>query len=201
MNKRASYHHGDLKKTLVIEARKFLNEEGYEKFSLRKLAGRVGVSPMAPYRHFKTKEELFGAIVDDALEQFAQALEKSIPSEAPPLEQIVHLCIGYIRFFVNNPDILKVLFMEVNNRNATMMRQDQTNELNETLRNQRSFNIYATLAKQIASQMPGFNEDEVILTFWSRAHGMAILISQEPWAFNVDKFTDEMLKKMFRTAL
>lgn len=200
MKERSTYHHGDLKNSLVNEARKLLNEDGYEKFSLRRLAKQVGVSAMAPYRHFKTKEKLLGAVVDDAFEQFAMALEKSVPSEAPLVDQMVHMCIGYIRFFVNNPDILKVLFMEVRNRNATIMSQDKTQDLTEQLRNQKSFHMYSTLARRITPQLPGFSDDEAILAFWARAHGLAILISQEAWSFDIEKITDEMLEKMIRTA-
>lgn len=201
MKTRTSYHHGDLKKALVREARRLLNEDGYDNFSLRKLAKRVGVSAMAPYRHFKTKEKLFGAIVDDAFEQFALALEESVPREAPLMDQMIHMCIGYVRFFVANPDILKVLFMEVRNRNVTMMSQDKTKDLNERLRNQKSFHMYSTLARRIRRHLPGFTDDEVILAIWARAHGLAILLSQETWLFDTGKITDEMLEKMIRTAI
>lgn len=201
MSERSTYHHGDLKKTLVSEARKLLDEDGFEKFSLRKLAKRVGVSPMAPYRHFKTKEELFGAIIDDAFEQFAQALEKSVPENASLIDQIVHMCVGYVRFFIDNPDILKVLFMENRNRNATMMSQDSSKDLTERLSTQKSFDMYSTLARKIAPQLPDFSEDETILAFWARAHGLAILISQETWVFDARKITDEMLEKMIRRGL
>jgi AcrR family transcriptional regulator len=201
MKARSTYHHGDLKKSLVNEARKLLNEDGYEKFSLRRLAKQVGVSAMAPYRHYKTKEELLGAIVDDALEQFALALEKSVPHDAPLVEQMVHMCIGYIRFFVNNPDILKILFVEVRNRNATMMSQDKTKDLAEKLRNQKSFHMYSTLAKRITPQLPGLSDEEAIMAIWARAHGLAVLISQETWLYDAEKITDEMLEKMIRTAI
>ncbi len=201
MKARTSYHHGDLKKALVREARKLLSEDGYDKFSLRKLAKRVGVSAMAPYRHFKTKEKLFGAIVDDAFEQFALALEESVPREAPLMDQMIHMCVGYVRFFVDNPDILKVLFMEVRNRNATMMSQDTTKDLSERLRNQKSFHMYSSLARRVRHLLPGFTDDEVILAIWARAHGLAILLSQETWLFDTGKITDEMLEKMIRTAI
>ena len=198
---RATYHHGDLKKTLVLEGRQLLSEDGYEKFSLRKLAKRLGVSSMASYRHFKTKEELFGAIVEDAFEQFAQALEKSVPKEASLMEQMVHMCIGYVRFFINNPDILKVLFMEDRHRNATIMNQDETQDLTERMRTQKSFHLYSTLAKRLTPLFPDLNEEEVILAIWSRAHGLAILISQETWLFDAGKISDETLEKVIRAAI
>lgn len=41
--------------------------KGYEKASLRSIAGQVGISATAIYRHFKDKETLFGALVEPDL--------------------------------------------------------------------------------------------------------------------------------------
>ena len=48
-----TYHHGDLKTQLIREGLKLLDAEGYQGFTLRKVAKLCGVSQTAPYRHFK----------------------------------------------------------------------------------------------------------------------------------------------------
>ena len=47
------YHHGDLSRALVMAARRILETEGPAALSLRAVAREAGVSPAAPYRHFK----------------------------------------------------------------------------------------------------------------------------------------------------
>ncbi len=51
-----TYHHGDLKESLIIEGLKLFNEEGADKFSLRKVAALCNVSHSAPYKHFKIRK-------------------------------------------------------------------------------------------------------------------------------------------------
>lgn len=58
MEKTDKYHHGNLKKELIEEGIKLMNEVGESGLSLRKIAIRCGVSNAAPYAHFKSKEEL-----------------------------------------------------------------------------------------------------------------------------------------------
>ncbi|WP_397419673.1 TetR family transcriptional regulator, partial [Phenylobacterium sp.] len=51
------YHHGDLRRALVEAARRLLEAEGPSALSLRAVAREAGVSPAAPYHHFKDKAE------------------------------------------------------------------------------------------------------------------------------------------------
>ena len=56
------YHFGNLKETLIEQGIALIYEEGIEKFSLRKLAKKVGVSATACYNHFGNIEELLQAM-------------------------------------------------------------------------------------------------------------------------------------------
>lgn len=56
------YHHGDLSRALVDAARKILETEGPAALSLRAVAREAGVSPAAPYHHFKDKNDLLEAV-------------------------------------------------------------------------------------------------------------------------------------------
>ena len=58
------YHHGDLKRALILEAMELIEEDGA--LSLRELGRRLGVSPGAPYRHFKSRAALMDAVAEEA---------------------------------------------------------------------------------------------------------------------------------------
>jgi AcrR family transcriptional regulator len=49
------YHHGDLRRALLDAAEKVLERDGPGGLSLRAVAREAGVSPAAPYHHFKDK--------------------------------------------------------------------------------------------------------------------------------------------------
>ena len=57
-----NYHHGNLKEELISCACVMCERDGYTKLSIRSLAKESNVSQTAPYRHFKTKEDLYAAV-------------------------------------------------------------------------------------------------------------------------------------------
>ncbi len=74
---RASYHHGDLRRTLLETALRLIAERGPEGFSLREAAREVSVSPAAAYRHFADKPALLAALAADGHGQLASEMEKA----------------------------------------------------------------------------------------------------------------------------
>lgn len=103
------YHHGDLRRALVDAARRLLEAEGPTALSLRAVAREAGVSPAAPYHHFKDKAELLDAVAQegwDLLEQqMAQAKE-----DAEGRAQLTALGIAYVCFARDNPALYRVMY-------------------------------------------------------------------------------------------
>lgn len=106
------YHHGNLKQQLLDEGLRLLTEEGFEKFSLRKLARRCNVSHTSPYRHFSDKNELILAIAREIQSKFNSALKEALDnSTESPAERVKAMGRGYVHFFLENPDYLELLFL------------------------------------------------------------------------------------------
>lgn len=63
-------HSPKLNRRLIIEhGLKLASLQGVENITLRKLADRLDVTPMALYRHFANKDELLGEMLDTFIEQ------------------------------------------------------------------------------------------------------------------------------------
>src|SRR5829696_8419748 len=92
------YHHGDLRRALVDTARRLLESEGPSALSLRAVAREAGVSPAAPYHHFKDKGELLDAVAQEGWQLLDQALADA-KSKAPSLkEAMTGLGVAYVCF-------------------------------------------------------------------------------------------------------
>ncbi len=52
-------HKEELRRAILDAAREIFVRQGYESFSMRKLAEKIEYSPGSVYLHFKNKEELF----------------------------------------------------------------------------------------------------------------------------------------------
>ena len=103
------YHHGDLRRALVDAARRLLEAEGPSALSLRAVAREAGVSPAAPYHHFKDKAELLDAVASEGWDILgAQMLEGK--SGAEGLHQLTALGIAYVCFARENPALYRVMY-------------------------------------------------------------------------------------------
>jgi AcrR family transcriptional regulator len=61
---------GSLSPEVILDAAEAVAEQGFDKLSMRAVAGRLGAVPMALYNHFATKEQLVAALLDRVLGRF-----------------------------------------------------------------------------------------------------------------------------------
>ena len=71
------YHHGNLKEALVRAALELIAEKGPAGFTFADAARWAGVSPAAPYRHFRDRDALLADVARRGFEEFASALAKA----------------------------------------------------------------------------------------------------------------------------
>lgn len=68
------YHHGNLKEALMEAALELIAQKGPGGFTFAEAARNAGVSPAAPYRHFRDRDELLASIALRGFDQFDAAL-------------------------------------------------------------------------------------------------------------------------------
>src|SRR5436190_20644583 len=89
------YHHGHLRRALIEAARVILEREGPAALSLRAVARQAGVSPAAPYHHFKDKDELLEAVALEGWAMLDLAVAE-VKSETPSIrEALPELLVTY----------------------------------------------------------------------------------------------------------
>src|SRR5437868_6787315 len=111
------YHHGDLRRALVDAARRILEAEGPTALSLRAVAREAGVSPAAPYHHFKDKAELLDAVADEGWQMLNAAMGKA-RDEAEPRSKLNALGIAYVCFARENPALYRVMYDAARDKEA-----------------------------------------------------------------------------------
>ena len=168
------YHHGDLKKEMIQKGIQLLNKEGYEGFSLRKLAAMCNVSHAAPYRHFKSKNELYRTINLEISTKFREALLEDMELYTnDPKMQLLEMCKHYISFMVKNPDYFRFIFMTPHEHQIVVSTEDIG-----FAEDDHPFNISKKYAKEYFSRFHE-NEADWILDFialWSQIHGLSLLL-------------------------
>lgn len=165
---RATYHHGDLKRTLVEAALVLVAEKGPRGFTLTEAARRAGVSAAAPYRHFADKGELLAAVAEQGFRNLSAAIEAGARGAADPYEAIVVMARSYVEWAVANPDHYRVMFSSGTEKSrypALKVAGDATFDglIDGITRCQRAGLLAGDDPKELAGPM------------WSLVHGVATL--------------------------
>jgi len=112
------YHHGDLSRALVDAARRILEAEGAAALSLRAVAREAGVSPAAPYHHFKDKTELLEAVAHGGWEEMSEIIAEARRSASDPTEGIGNIGIAYVKFARENPALYRLMYDTMRDRTS-----------------------------------------------------------------------------------
>jgi len=212
-----SYHHKNLRADLISSGLTMLNRDGIASFSLRKLSQELGVSHAAAYRHFSDKEDLLRAIFLESSRMFRDALAKSVRPDAAGEEALMQLGIGYVRFYLDNPEILGLFSLVPSEQNMLFslfqgMDGDSADcrELGihtdfpdiDSLPENSAFGLFRSIASAAGGQAPynALSEREILLGFWSKVHGMAVLlVTQKNFipAEEIDAVIDRVLRTPF----
>lgn len=103
------YHHGDLRRALILAARQLLEEVGADALSLRAVAREAGVSPAAPYHHFKDKSELLSAVALQGYEELGEDMRRAVESTTPGLDRTTALGAAYVLFSLRNRALYTIM--------------------------------------------------------------------------------------------
>ena len=112
-NLRRQKHKEELRKAILDAARGIFVVEGYENFSMRKLAQKVEYSPGSIYLHFKNKEELFDTLVEESFVRLLKALKDlgDVQQGLDPAYGLKKALWTYVNFGLRNPNDYRFAFM------------------------------------------------------------------------------------------
>ncbi|HUO53682.1 MAG TPA: TetR/AcrR family transcriptional regulator [Rhodoblastus sp.] len=101
---------GALKARLIAAARDLLEREGLAALSLRAAARASGVSHMAPYRHFESKDDLLAAVAEQGFRDLTRALDDGAARPMADESQAMATGIAYVLFALSNPSLYRLMF-------------------------------------------------------------------------------------------
>ncbi|TCT07735.1 TetR/AcrR family transcriptional regulator [Aquabacter spiritensis] len=167
------YHHGNLKEALVRAALELIAQKGPGGFTFAEAARAAGVSPAAPYRHFRDRDELMADVARRGFEAFEAALaaawDKGRPNPSAALERLGK---AYLAFARTEPAYYAAMF-------EAGVPLDSSPELRAA--GDRAFAVLRTAAEAVAAAIPAGARPPALmmaLHIWSLAHGIAALFAR-----------------------
>jgi AcrR family transcriptional regulator len=167
------YHHGNLKEALMQAALNLIAEKGPSGFTFAEAARSAGVSPAAPYRHFRDRDELLANVALRGFMQFEAALTEAWNDGRPnPFTAFERLGRAYLAFARAEPAYYSAMF-------EAGVPLDSNPELRQA--GDRAFAVLRTAAEALIATLPSAGRPPalmVALHVWALSHGIASLFGR-----------------------
>jgi AcrR family transcriptional regulator len=151
----------------VRVATKLFAECGYDGVTMRAIAKKLGTSPMATYRYFANKAEIFALVRAAAMHDFVDYFEREAHADLPALARLVRVREAYARFALDHPERYRILF-EL---------PEAENEYPEVIAANRRARDSLLKFAQLAIDLGLYTGDPLIVAhvMWAHIHGLVSL--------------------------
>ena len=170
---RGGYHHGNLKEALVRAALELIAEKGPAGFTFADAARWAGVSPAAPYRHYRDRDALLADVARRGFEAFAAALERAWDEGRPDvLMAFDRVGKAYLQFAKSEPAFYSAMF-------EAGVAADSDPDLRAA--GDRAFAVLRNASEKLVALAPAKQRPPalmVALHIWSMTHGIASLFGR-----------------------
>jgi AcrR family transcriptional regulator len=167
------YHHGNLREALIRAALELIAQKGSAGFTFADAARWAGVSPAAPYRHFRDRDDLLASVALRGFEQFEVALARAWDDGRPdPLTALDRMGKAYLAFARAQPAYYSAMF-------ESGIAPDSSPELRAA--GDRAFGVLRGAAEKVCAQMPPQGRPPALmlaLHIWAMSHGVASLFGR-----------------------
>jgi AcrR family transcriptional regulator len=167
------YHHGNLKEALLRAALELIAKKGPAGFTFAEAARWAGVSPAAPYRHFRDRDELISNVALRGFQQFEAALAKAWDDGRPdPMAAFDRLGKAYLAFARTEPAYYSAMF-------EAGIPLDANPELREA--GDKAFAVLRNATEKLVATLPAGSRPPSLmmaLHIWATSHGIASLFGR-----------------------
>lgn len=167
------YHHGNLREALIRAALELIARKGTAGFTFAEAARFAGVSPAAPYRHFRDRDELMASVALRGFGEFEAQLAHAWDGGRPDaLSALDRLGKAYLEFARGKPAFYSAMFEAGVPVGASPALRDAS---------ERAFAVLRGAAEAICAAIPKAGRPPalmVALHIWAMAHGVASLFGR-----------------------
>jgi len=160
-----------LRDEIVEVSKELLIKDGFSKISMRKIAKRVDVTATSIYLHFRNKEELLLALIEESIRNLNDSLLKVLSATAEPPEQLESLAKAYVNYALNNPQEYEIIYM-VRPEEMPKYPKEKFRKVRDT------YEILADIIRR-GKEKQIFDVENPLLsayTIWAQIHGVVSVI-------------------------
>jgi len=170
----------EFRREILDSAREIFINDGYDRFSMRKLAEKIDYSPTTIYIYFKNKDDLLFAICEEFFADFFAELNRIRSVSQDPIDTLRQAYLYLVEFGLKNPNQYKVIFF-------TKSVYGTMRELVE--KESMARNTHLVFKEMIrdcikAGRLRELDEDVIAPALATASHGLVTMILYRPDFFN-----------------
>ena len=164
------YHHGNLVEALIAVTIEIIEERGVEHVSVREAAKRAGVSPGAPFQHFRSKTALLTAVAEQAMGRLTQAVAtaQSNAGADKPIAILEAIGQAYLQWALDNPTHFEI----INSRTLIDFEASDSLRTQNAAIRQRMIELL-TQARERGQLIEGLDLNHIVLSARALVYGLA----------------------------
>jgi len=166
---------------------------GLDGLSMRKLAGQLGVTPPALYRHYESKEKVLVAVVGEAFKVFAQYLQRALEGRTPR-ERFGLTGRSYLAFALEHPQYYALLHAA----HEIMGHDALPHEATDHASTVGQFMVDRVREGMECGMLKKGPPETVARTMWAHAHGLVSIYHRGLFRIDEAEFRDLFLESGWR---
>lgn len=100
-----------IREEILDKTLELINEVGFDNFTMRKLAGKLGLTATTIYQYYKNKEELYFAALTQGFDTLCDVVQEALGKQNDPKERLREVIRAVIRFSLAHPNVYNILFV------------------------------------------------------------------------------------------
>jgi AcrR family transcriptional regulator len=170
----------EFRREILDSAREMFINDGYDGFSMRKLAERIDYSPTTIYLYFKNKDDLLFAICEEFFADFFARLNHIRSLAQDPVETLRQAFLYLVEFGLKNPNQYKVIFFT----KSVYGTMDQFVEKESMARN--TYLVFKEMVRDCieAGRLRERDEDVIAPALATASHGLVTMLLYRPDVLN-----------------
>lgn len=192
------------KNHILETATDMILNQGYDNFSMRKLANKVGMTAANIYNYFQNKDEIHLAIQKKGFDLIYQEFERVYHKDKDEISKLRELGLKYIDFGLNSPNHFDIVF----NRHTPKYTDFIGTDIEPIAQADKDaglkvLNLAVALLQELADSKGWENFDPYFraLQLWTALHGIVNLLNSRVFYEATDNDTDMILNDLLEGLL
>lgn len=185
------------RRVILDAARELFSREGYENFSMRRLAKRIEHSPTTIYLYFRDKDEILFRLCEELFAELYRELWNLRNEGGEPLEVLGRALRMYVEFGLAHPEHYRVAFFT-----NPYVYGSPHEYLEKDTMSRRAYLYYRDLVAECASsgQLRSMDPDLLAQVLWTGIHGIvaAVIFTRDFPLVDTGDLVENMVDALFK---